>query len=107
MNKTYTYTIITNEYYVAGSDEYEQEGEDIEYSPDEYEFIQALAEIIYKRYFKGNYVSDTMAYITPTIRGLKDLLEEMDEDAFVGLIDMFDNELYDYFEEVAKEEYGE
>lgn len=100
---TLTYTNIMSDGYIAGSDEFEEYGEDFEYEIDYGEECEALAEIGYNNYFSkvGKTLTDTQK--KEIKKALRSMIGDFSDKEIESWEIAFEQELKDYFRRQAFE----
>lgn len=98
MPKKFTYTRAT-EHFNADFDEYEYYGEDFDYEVDDDSLLFALAQIIYEKHF--GFCKDAR---TAKLQILQFIISS---DIFEQLCETFEEDLKDYFESEAFEEWDD
>ncbi len=91
---TFTYSITVASGYCSATDEYDEEDISFEYEVDEDRIEDAIVDIIYYKYF-GNYENK----VNKNIRDFIDTYDLWD-----NIKDKLEDDLYDYFEDEAKNE---
>lgn len=105
MSKTFIYTKITNSYYSPYTDSNECDGEDFEYEVSSDKLLKAVSELLFYDYFSDDKGVCASKELTEQVkRKLKDLVDE--NDLLDGFVETYENELKEYFEEEAFENYG-
>ena len=104
MSKTFTYTKITQQAYLERTDEWEEFGEEFEYTVDDSELLDVVADFVCNEYFdlvkkkaKENGTHTDLLLGIMRFIGDHDLLDE--------LVHEYEEELKDYFEDKAMDSY--
>lgn len=91
-----TYTNITSDGYIAGSDEIEEYGEDFEYEVDSDEVRESLSEYIYNEKFKHLFINEDKTLKKLIIEAIDCIIRDFD------LQDKLENDCYDIIKEHFK-----
>lgn len=102
MSKTFTYTKITQKVYLANTDEYEEFGDDFDYTVDDEDLLDAIVDFVFSDYFKDTELVDYSDYERTVKNGLKEFIN--DNDILDQLVENYEDELYDYFRDEAFED---
>lgn len=96
---TLTYTNIMSDGFIAGSDEFEEYGEDFEYEVDDEEITKALANILFRHCFRKvpNITSEQKVAMK---KGIEKIINQVDLDE---LAENYEYDLKDYFRRQAFE----
>jgi hypothetical protein len=97
MGKVFTYTKLNSICFLEGSDEYEEVSDDFEYEVDSIDLRNALSEIIFNEYFKK--FKDLNSYKKLILNAISRFI--FDREIEEELIEQYEDELKDYFEEEA------
>ena len=104
MTKTLHYEFTTESHYLEATDEIEEYGEDFDYEVSEKQLRQALPHIIYDMYFNGKEMKEFESFYSQSIQGLQEFIN--DNDCILGkLVEEFEEQLKDYYEEEAYYKY--
>lgn len=97
MTKKFTYYKIRNEIYNESTDEIEYFGEEFDYEVDSKSLMDALADVLYELHF---------SFCKDEKQGKKAIMQFiMESDTFEQLCETYEEDLKDYFEEEALEEW--
>lgn len=91
-----TYTNITSDGYISGSDEIEEYGEDFEYEVDSDEVREALSKYIYNEEFKHLFINEDKTLKKLIIGAIDCIIRDFD------LQDKLENDCYDIIKEYFK-----
>ena len=103
MSKTFTYTKIVKECYLENSDEFEYEGIDFDYEIEDSDLIDAVSFLVYQDYFNSGELSCEVRYVDKVNKGIRQFIE--DNDLLEELVERYEDELKEYFEEDAMNYY--
>lgn len=105
MSKTFTYTKITQRVYLDYSDEWEEFGEEFEYTVEDSELLDVVADFVCDEYFdlvkkkaKENGTHTDLLLGIMKFIGDHDLLDKLVEKYEQGLKDYFEDEAMDSYE---------
>lgn len=102
MDRVFTYTRITNQYYLDSTDEWEEDGEDFEYEPEYDDLVEQIAKIIYCVYNFKDSIDINKKY--NIIDKIKEFIVDFD---FVDILfDEYYDELKDIFKDEAFEQFN-
>lgn len=104
MEKKFNYRFKTKEYYLPYTDENEYDYNDYDYTANDKELLDAVVDLVFDNYYKGKHeLSLNIGYVVEVKRGLRAFI--FNSDNLETLVDQYEDELKDYFEDFAYEEY--
>jgi hypothetical protein len=104
MEKTFMYQFETKANYLESSDEYEYDYEEYGYTVTNGELVYGVAHCVFDQYFRGkSEASDYANFGSAVIVGLREFIKDIDN--LEQLVEVYESELKEYFEDDAYEEY--
>ena len=104
MKKTFTYKFETKANYLESSDEYDYDYEEFDYTVTNGELVYGVASCVFDQYFRcKSEASDYDSFCRSVMIGLREFIENIDN--LEQLVEVYESELKEYFEDDAYEEY--
>lgn len=104
MSKVFTYNKIINSVLLEGTDEYEEVAEEFEYEVQDNDLYEAVVDCIYSEFFKKTDLAYRVDYALAVKKGLLNFVKSCCD--LEALVDDYEEELKEMFEELAIEEYN-
>lgn len=104
MKKSFTYGKIVKSVYLEYSDENEDFVEEFEYEVDHKQLLEAVVDLVYEEYFMESKLADRCDYSYSVKKSLREFI--IDNDNLEELVERYEYELKNYFEEEAFEMYN-
>lgn len=98
-----TYTKITNQYYLEGSDEWEEDGEDFEYEIDLEQELEALTQIAYNLYFSKLGRTLTKEQLKQLKASITAMISDFSDEELDDWKEFFEDDIKEYFRDDAFE----
>jgi hypothetical protein len=102
MSKVFKYEKIIGKFLLEDTDEYEEIAEEFDYEVEDKRLFEALADCIYRCYFKDTDLAYRVDYLKNVTKGIEKFIK--DACNLYDLVEVFEEELKNYFEEEAMEE---
>lgn len=102
MGKVFEYEKVVDRVLLEGTDEYEDIAESFYYEVEDKRLFEALADCIYGCYFKDTDLAYRVDYLKNVTKGIEKFIK--DACSLYDLVEVFEEELKNYFEEEAMEE---
>lgn len=104
MGKTFKYEFTTKRHYSKQIDEFIEDCVAYEYEPQDDELLEGVVVCVWEQYFRGQSdLSDRVDFCNVVTKGIEKFIE--DNDLLDELVDLYEDELKEYFEETARENY--